>query len=214
TMELNLTDAERSRLSQAESAIAEWGQRMTVWDHSDSTPVLEDVVQSLNHLREQTECTRSLVVVDDFEAWPTPFATHRLNGTLDVVQQWRLEQLQQLRDAANDNTVIFVRQQQVRTADWEEAAGGVSFSSVPDSVLWLQRFAEDDYLEAFEELQVSSVHHSRWLNALQDGNISLSHLSVAKGRDGTQRGTISVAFDQQRSRFEEGIPRLSLDTEF
>jgi hypothetical protein len=213
TMELNLTDAERSRLAQAESAIAEWGQRMTVWDHTDSSPVLEDVVQSLQQLREQTECTRSLVVVDDFEAWPTPFAAHRLNVSLDVVQQWRLEQLQKLRDAVGDNTVLFVRQQQAHTADWEYASGGVSFSSIPDSVLWLQRFSEADYLEAFEDLQVSSVHHSRWLDAMHDANISLGHLSVCKGRDGVHRGTLPVAFDQHRSRFEEGIPRLSLDTE-
>ncbi len=191
---LRLSVSHREALSNARKAIAEYGDRLFTLDLT-TTPDLSfrDLDEMIRATKQASGCSRALIVIDSLQA---------VSGRIrpGIGRDWSndverdnvvIAELLALHKRQGDPLLLTAEQnkQGMGQADLTSTRGTARAAYSPDTVAFLVREDHDEDTTPPDQVPVDLV--------------------VKKARDGGTRGTVTLEFHHQETRFEE-VERSSL----
>ncbi len=204
--------AEFMALREAESRLATLGGRVRILDDKNfPAPSLEKVIDQVADLKASSGASRVFVLVDYLQVWPVPEAVMRSIRTDLDGDKWRIGQMKELRDAVGLDPVLVISEARKPSKDAQEWAGDMAAvmgaargTYTPDMVFLLQPLSDKE-LGAKEGVEDNGAKEKGRERRERDATAGFAdqRLSIAKGRDGVQRGNVDLRFHFRQSRFEE-----------
>jgi len=204
--------AEQRRMEEVEATLRKLGNRIRILDDGNfCAPTLEKVLDQVEDLKKSSGASRSFVLVDCLQVWPIPRAMAGVLRTDLDADEWRVEQMKQLRHALGaENAVLVISQAHkpwtdVGSLDDLAAVTGTARGAhTADMVFLLRRWTDEELGKGMEVsgkevsekgLEVRQEHAAQ---GYEDQRIT-----IMKGRDGVQRGGLDLRFYFRQSRFEQ-----------
>lgn len=217
------SEDEFNRIAKATEIIKKIGNRLQIID-TISCPFIDarNVINYVEALKNETECSRAIVVIDYLQVWPT---NHNLRfPSENEVDKWRMGEMKKIRDAMRDDPVIVISEarkpsgsNEVWGGELSDVMGSARGTYTPDVVLLLSQLKltslekmweknmlpkdlpaneDDEGLE--EEKQGVAIK-----NFLAKLGIAICKLDVPKARDGMQKFSILLEFHFQKNFFKK-----------
>lgn len=221
-----LTPQEERRITSAKAKWRSFAGRILILDRSDVEGLNPEAIRRrIRDYFDGSGVERVFKAVDYIQVWPVPEAVQlgAIRGTGATVEGWLMEFFLALVDNDGDDPVVAISTQRKAATDasgnWanglDTAMGAAIVTYAPDMVLFANP-ARDDELRDFirndcgQEIDSSlkgeamKKEMQRWRDRLQNDGRSLINLVIAKGRDGTMRGTVPLTFYYFENRFAQG----------
>lgn len=193
-------------LAGARAQMAKLGERIVILDENNfPDPDVDQILAQLNQLKQQTGCSRALILVDYLQAYPLPMVGPQaslVRGDLEL-DAWRVGAMKTLRDKSNDAVLVIseVKRPEPGRA-WASSLKDIVGSSrtiyTPDIILLLQNLNRE---EAVKEIGGDPGAARAQLDKM---GMTFNRLQIAKGRDGVTRETLKLTFFYRQSRFASG----------
>ena len=203
---------EHKRLTDAEATLARLGPRIRILDDTNfPLPTLARVIDQARDLKATTGAKRLFVLADYLQVWPVPEAAAKALRTDLDADKWRIGQMKELRDAIDGDPVLVISEARKPDKDkaWAGALTDVMGSArgtyTPDIVMLQHALTAADLKDAKSAKDESDGE--KLIEKYAGKGYARQRLTIAKGRDGVQRGGIDVRFNFRQSTFAEWTER-------
>lgn len=198
------TKDEHGRLTHAKATLRGLGQRIRILDDNNfPQPTLAGVIDQARDLKKATGAERLFVLVDYLQVWPVPEAAAKAIRTDLDADKWRIEQMKELRDALDSDPVLVISEARKPDKDKEWAGalndvmGAARGTYTPDMVMLQHAWSPDELGNK------DKAAGEKLIEKYAAQGYARQRLTIAKGRDGVQRGDMELRFNFRQSTFTE-----------
>lgn len=222
----NFFSAEESRkIDSATKTVTQIGDRLQIIDMASCNGFSAAVIiEHVERLKNQTGCSRAIVVVDYLQVWPAPPQMKFSSDT--EADKWRIGELKKIRDALNEvnqDPVIVISEARKPSesgnawgGDLSDVMGSARGTYTPDAVLLLCPLPEAELGKLWKKMKMPEVTFAGDVNDFEDSKdsshikaflaghgIAICCLKMPKGRDGMKKFNTLLAFHFFKNRFEK-----------
>jgi KaiC/GvpD/RAD55 family RecA-like ATPase len=213
------TNEEMHRLSKSLEELRAIGNRILIIDEECCPNIdAETILSHVEDLKSRTNSKNVIVVIDYLQVLPIPESiAARLHGDNDA-DRYRISQMKKLRNALGNDPLIVISEARKPsgTDKWATSMADILGSSRIaygiDAGLLLNPLSDGELAAYIKDKKTtptptqkreSSDDGAHIRSALAEQGISLVNLTIDKGRDGMQKGTILLTYYFNENRFEE-----------
>lgn len=216
---IKFSTKESGSIERARDELADVGKRIIFLDRANTTQVTPIMIaQQVERLKDQAGAKRAVVVIDYLNVWPVSAADSGPRSELES-DKAQMEQCRQLYDLLGGEPLLAIAEarkpagggaRQPWVASIADLMGSARFGYAADVVMTIQPFSSEEiakHLGIPIQRGKSVDDHpelAQFVERLSQEGKALSHLTILKGRDGVERGTIDLTFRYRRSDFREG----------
>ena len=216
------TAEELRKIDSATTTIKTFEKRLQIIDASTCSNLTADmIIKHVENIKNETKCSRAIVVVDYLQVWPMPSSQH-FSSDIEA-DKWRINEIKKIRDALNkenQDPVIVIseaRKPSNNEKEWgddlSDVMGSARGTYTPDIVLLLNPIQSKHLKKLWEKMQMETLpkkwdvaegeeEGSNIKNFLAYHGMAICSLKMAKGRDGMKRFNTFLAFNFHRNKFE------------
>ncbi len=216
------TSEEQKKIKNSYETLKRIGDRIQIIDTS-TCPFIDakSVINYVNALKEKTQCTRAIVIIDYLQVWPiNPSIRFPSENEAD---KWRIGEMKKIRDSMGEDPVIVISEARKPSGkddtwggDLSDVMGSARGTYTPDIVMLLSQLKPKALakfwtknnmpkIEFEEEIECSEDEKAGLAikNYLSKLGICICKLEVPKARDGMQKFSIMLEYHFQRNLFRK-----------
>jgi replicative DNA helicase len=213
---------ELKKIEGATKRIEKIGDRLQIIDSSTCPMINSDsVINYIERLKKQTNCSRTIVIIDYLQVWPIPQGL-RFSSDIEA-DKWRIGEIKKIRDAvnkSNQDPVIVISEARKPSsnddawgADLSDVMGSARGTYTPDAVLLLSALQPTQLKKLWEQMKMPEItyredgepedpkDHSNIKGFLSRHGIAICNLKMPKARDGMKKFNILLAFHFHKNKF-------------
>lgn len=203
------TEDEENDLSASKNKLETIGNRILILDDECCPNITIDTILSHAHeLKNKTDCQSIIVIIDYLQVLPIP-ETMKLRSDNDA-DRYRLDQIKKLRIALGNDPLIVISEARKPSSAGKWASsiadilGSVRTAYNIDAGLLLNTLSDEELAEGLEPKTTEKDRkYANIRKTLADKGIAIVEMTIDKGRDGMQKGTILLEYYFQENRFAE-----------
>lgn len=199
---------QENNLTKSKKELSELGNRIRILDE-ESCPNMsaEKILAHVNDLKNKSESKRIVIIIDYLQVFPIPsHISHTLRSDLDM-DNYRVEQMKLIRNEIKTDPLIVISEARKPssksdewTSDLADISGSKRISYCVDAAILMNALSDKDLAT---EIGCKEEDTSKFREELATKGISLVKLTIAKARDGMQKGKVLLKYHFFENRFEQ-----------
>lgn len=214
---------ELRKIEEATKRIEKIGDRLQIIDSSTCPMINSDaVINYIERLKKQTNCSRAIVIIDYLQVWPIPQGL-RFSSDIEA-DKWRIGEIKKIRDAVNktnqDPVIVISESRKPSSGDdaWggdlSDVMGSARGTYTPDAVLLLSALQPTQLKKLWEQMKMPPINYKEDGNEPDDPKdpsnikgflarhgIAICNLKMPKARDGMKKFNTLLAFHFHKNKF-------------
>lgn len=199
------------------------GDRLQIIDSTTCPNLNSDaVINYIERLKNQTKCSRVIVIIDYLQVWPIPLGL-RFSSDIEA-DKWRIGEIKKIRDAVNkinqDPVIVISESRKPSSGDdaWggdlSDVMGSARGTYTPDAVLLLSALQPAQLKKLWVDMKMPQITYKEDANEPEDQKdpsnikgflarhgIAICSLKMPKARDGMKKFNTLLAFHFYKNRF-------------
>ncbi len=219
-----LFSAEEQRIiERSTKQLEQIGDRLQIIDSTTCPNLNSDaVINYIEQLKDQTKCSRVIVIIDYLQVWPIPL-DRRFSSDIEA-DKWRIGEIKKIRDAVNkvnqDPVIIISESRKPSSGDdgWggdlSDVMGSARGTYTPDAVLLLSALQSTQLKTLWKQMKMPEISYKEDPNELEDPKdpsnikgflarhgIAICSLKMPKARDGMKKFNTLLTFHFNKNKF-------------
>lgn len=200
---------EQTRLDNANKIMETICKRLLILDEkNDSNITTEKILDYISKLKKQTNCQRVICVIDYLQLFPIP-KNSKFHSDLGE-DKYRVSQIKKLTHALEDDPLIVISESKKPsgTEKWggnlSDIMGSSRIAYSGNAITFLNNISDEELEEIIKKTKIkNTIDSSSIQEELSKKGQVITKFTIAKGRDGMQKGHIVLLYHFFENRFEE-----------